>query len=375
MEFIDEENKKVFMSTYSKSFGEIYEECPLKAWYKIRNKKAFISSNALELGKYAHALFATEVGKFTNQEYYINDEELTADPTIRFEAKTMLRRINLDKFISSPDEVIGFEKIVKHTVNLSNKEQLEIMGIFDLIMFKDSPRGSYIEVFDFKTGFKIEKKVDLQCMIYVYLAAKLYPGFPIYFHTYSGRTGDEWGKYFSEKDALSMEEDILEHAEKIKKEVESDYSPIAKAGAHCQNCPFLSKCSSNQVDLEEANIETIFTSYMAHKAEMRKCEDKLKSFRINNPKDEGVDTGAGFVVDYSESLSVAIATPKTSKKDLLLLFAVEGMLPEILDSLDINFTDKVIAKAKTLNIDFKPKITKRLTIKNLADVEGVEDEE
>lgn len=377
MEFIDEQRKKVYLSVFSKSFGETFDECKLKAWFKVRNKKAFISSKPLELGKYAHALFATSVANLIGEEYYVNEEQLTNNPAIKFEAKSMMRRINLDRFISSKDEVIGFEKIVKHTLDLPSKNdeknQIEIMGIFDLILFKDSPRGSYIEVFDFKTGYKLAKEVDLQCMVYVYLAAKLYPGFPVLFRTYSGRTGDEWGRFFKEEEALSMEEEILSYASEIKEVVESEYMPQAKAGAHCLNCPFLDACTSRDLE-EETDVTNVMNKYQQYKSKIKEYEEKLKNFRTKSPKDEAVITDSGFVIDFSESLSIGIATPKVSKKDLLVLLARSGELEEVLDSLDISFTDKVVAKAKALGIDFKPKITRRLGIKALSTEEGEEDE-
>ena len=42
----DSENKRkrgIKMNSFSQSFGGVYDECPAKAWYKLRNKNIKIS--------------------------------------------------------------------------------------------------------------------------------------------------------------------------------------------------------------------------------------------------------------------------------------------------------------------------------------------
>lgn len=358
------------LNTFSKSFGETFKQCPLKAWFKARNKrKEEQSSKELLIGKFTHELFAQKiVEEYLNKTYKINKKGI--DPTVIYESTVMLSRLNLDTIIEKNDTVIAVEEF--HKVFMKNG--LELVGIFDLVLLKNSPKGPYIQVFDLKTGYKLAKEVDLQCMIYAYLAAMIYPGLPILFTTFSTRNGDTWGKFFSEKEALSLGDIIENFSGEVKEIVEDEYRPVSKPSPNCLNCPFFDECLSAQ-NSDETNILLTMEEYQKTKNRLKQLESVLKSFRTSSKEDKAIEAGQ-YVIDYSESISTSIATKGTTKNDLKVLIAnSKGGLNQILDSIDIKLTDKVISLAKEHGVEFKPKTTRRLTIKDCNESEEGEDNE
>jgi CRISPR/Cas system-associated exonuclease Cas4 (RecB family) len=359
------------LSTFSKSFGETFKLCPLKAWFKARDKrKEEKPSKELLIGKFTHELFAQKVvEEHMNKKYKVNIKGI--DPTVIYESKVMLSRLNLDTIIEKDDTVIAVEEF--HKVFMKNG--LELVGIFDLVLLKQSSKGPYIQVFDLKTGYKLAKEVDLQCMIYAYLAAMTYPGLPVLFTTFSSRNGDTWGKFFSEKEALSLGDIIENFSGEVKEIVEDEYRPVSKPSPNCLHCPFFDECLAAQ-NSDETNILLTMEEYQKTKNRLKQLETILKNFRASSSEDKAIEAGQ-YLVDYSESLSTAIATKGTTKDDLKVLIAnSKGGLNQILDSIDIKLTDKVIALAKEHGVEFKPKSTKRLVIKSaVEDLEEGEDDE
>lgn len=358
------------LNTFSKSFGETFRQCPLKAWFKVRDtKKEEQSSKELLIGKFTHELFAQKiVEEYLNKKYKVNTKKI--DPTVIYESKVMLSRLNLDTIIEKGDTVIAVEEF--HKVFMENG--LELVGIFDLVLLKNSPRGPYIQVFDLKTGYKLAKEVDLQCMIYAYLAAMTYPGLPILFTTFSARNGDTWGKFFSEKEALSLGDIIENFSNEVKETVEDEYRPVSNPSPNCLNCPFFEDCLAAQ-NSDETNVLLTMEEYQKTKNKLKQLEAILKNFRASSKEDKPIEAGQ-YLIDYSESISTSIATKGTTKDDLKVLIAnSKGGLNQILDSIEIKLTDKVIALAKEHGVEFKPKSTKRLIIKNFNETEEGENDE
>ncbi len=345
----DSENKRkrgIKMNSFSQSFGGVYDECPAKAWYKLRNKNIKETNEAMELGAYAHQLFAKKVSKrFLGETRRLQKKGV--HPSIMFQANQMIEKTSLSKIVEEGDEVIGVEQFAKHTL----RNGIELIGIFDLILLKGANTNKpYIQIFDLKTSRKLDKEVNLQCMIYVYLAAIMFPGLPIHFQVYSARTNDEWGRFFSERDALAMEDHLLEYSSEIKADVEGEYTPIAKASPKCQTCPFLSQCVAG-LETEERDIAAITNQLQIAKVAAKIAEAKLKEL-LNNTDEPVLDTGTGFQITMKNSSYPAIKS-KITKDNLKLLLASGDGLNSIIDSLDLKLTPKVIQKAMDLGIEFR----------------------
>ncbi len=365
----EKENQRVSLSRFSKSFGEAHKQCPLKAWFSLR-EKTVESSKLMEIGKFTHELFAQRVSEdFKKEKYNVNTKGVA--PEVIFESKVMMNRINLDNIIEKDDVVIAVEEF--HRTFLRNK--LELVGIFDLVLLKQSTRGPYIQVFDLKTGHKVTKEVDLQCMIYTYLAAKIYPGLPINFVVYSAKTGDTWGKFFSAQEALDLESIIVDYSSEVKESVESEYKPMPKCSTKCVNCPFFEKCTAAQ-DFDETDIDSLTNALIYSKTRASAIEKRIKAMREEQKDDKDIITQNGYKISLNESVINAIATKKTTKADLIVLIAnSKGGLKEVIDSVDIKLTDKVVNLGKELGVEFKPRISKRVNIKALDGEEEIEDEE
>ncbi len=359
--------KKASMNTFSKSFAEMYKNCPLRAWFQIRGKRED-SSKLLEIGKYTHELFAQKIAvEYKKEEYRI---KTSVDPIVKFESKIMMERINLDNIIEKGDEVIAVEEFHKHYL----KNGVELVGIFDLVLLKQSTKGPYIQVFDLKTGHKVSKEVDLQCIIYTLLAHKNYPGLPIHFTVYSAKTGDNWGKFFSSREASELEDIIEEYCDEVKATVESEYKPIPKCSEKCINCPFFKDCTAAQ-DYDENDVDALTNALSWAQTRAKVITEQLKRIRAESKEDKAIISQNGFKIDYQEFIINRISTKKTTKADLVNLIAnSKGGLNEVIDAVDIKLTDKVINKAKELGIEFKPSITKKLVISANSE-EGEEENE
>lgn len=371
MEFdndVSPHDKKVNMSTFSKSFGDKYEYCPLKAWFHIRYKKAETSPE-MEFGKLVHMLFAQKIAKeYKNENYNIDLSNYL--PQTRFKADVMLSRLNLQYIIEPGDVVLDVESMQKSYLDNS----IELIGIFDLVLLKHNNGNPYIKIFDLKTGRKVEKEIDLQCMIYVYLAALIWPGFDISFSTYSAMTGDSWGKYFLEKEALSIKNYLIDYSSKIKADMESVYMPLAKPdSSKCGNCPYFDICTNS---CEPESVDYWMTEYQKALTNTKIAKEKLKEIRLNSS--EKVVSNTCHYVDFSESVSNGFANRSISKKDLLVMLASRRSgLESIIDSLELNLTEQVISIAKSeFGIPFKTNIRTNLEIKALgsAEEDGDEDE-
>lgn len=360
-------DKKVNMSTFSKSFGDKYEECPLKAWYHIRYKKQETSPE-MEFGKLVHMLFAQKIAKeYKNENYNIDLTNYL--PQTRFKADVMLSRLNLQYIIEPGDVVLDVESMQKSYL----PNGIELIGIFDLVLLKHNNGNPYIKIFDLKTGRKVAKEIDLQCMIYVYLASLIWPGFDISFSVYSAMTGDTWGKYFSEKEALSIKDYLLDYSSKIKVDMESVYMPLAKADStKCRKCPYFDICGNAA---EPESVDYWMTEYQKGLVITKIAKDKLKEIRQN--ASEKVVSSSCHYVDFSESVSNGFANRSISKKDLLVMLASRRSgLESIIDSLDLNLTEQVVSIAKAeFGIPFKTNIRTNLEIKSLSSAEEDSDED
>lgn len=348
--------KRASMNTFSKSFGDMYKQCPLKAWFQLRDKRQD-SSKLLEIGKYTHELFAQKISvEYKKEPYQIKKEGI--DPVVKFESKLMMQRINLDNIIEKDDVVLAVEEFHKHFL----KNGIELVGIFDLVLLKQSTKGAYIQVFDLKTGHKVSKEVDLQCMIYTLLANKIYPGLPINFVVYSAKTGDTWGKFFSPSEAEALEEIIEEYSSEVQKSVESEYKPIPKCSAKCVNCSFFKDCTAAQ-DFDDNDVDSLMNAMIYSKTRASQCEKKLKELREEQKDDKAIIASNGYSVDFKEYVIQRISTKKTTKADLINLIAnSKGGLNEVISDVDIKLTDRVINIGKELGLEFKSSITRKIAI-------------
>lgn len=349
--------KKVNMATFSKSFGEKYEDCPLKAWFHIRYKKQETSPE-MEFGKLVHMLFAQKIAReYKNENYNIDLSNYL--PPARFKADVMLSRLNLQYIIEPGDEVLDVESMQK--CYLPNG--IELIGIFDLVLLKHNNGKPYIKIFDLKTGRRVTKEMDLQCMIYLYLGALIWPGFDISFTAYSAMTGDTWGEYKTEAEALSIGSYLIDYSSKIKLDMESIYMPLSKCdGNKCIKCPYFDMCDNSA---EPESVDFWMREYQKGVTITKLAKEKLKEIRHNSS--EKVISDTGHYVDFSESVSTAFANRSITKKDLLVMLSsrVAG-LESIIDSLDLNLTEQVVSIAKAeFGIPFKVNIRTNLEVKSL----------
>jgi len=347
------EEKKISMSTISKSFAENYDTCKLKAWKKKRNNRD-LENKYLQIGLAAHEMFAKKIAERIGEQYILKN---ITDPSIKFEAQNIIKKVDFDKLLSNAD-IIGYEQRVETLL----PNGMSLIGVLDLVLLVDDPVvGLYLHVIDFKTSYVVNKEIDNEAIFYAYLIVKAYekviPGIPVTFTRYSGRTHDTWGHFFTNKDALAFEEIITPYASEIKKVIESEEEPFPEAGPHCIQCPFLDECSAK--DLDETNPRELLVKLQLHKANVKILEDKLKALRYEN--EDAIETEE-FRVDIKESKSKVVATKNMSKKDLVVLLAKAGKLEEVLNSIDLKITEQVIEKATELGIDFKDRVSKRLDI-------------
>jgi len=347
MDFLNE-YKKIELASISKSFAENYDKC--KAWaYKKKRNNRDSENKFMLIGKAAHELFAARIAFHLGETY--NMQKIT-DPTVKYEAEDIIKRVWFDKLLSG-GEVIGYE--AKAEAILSNG--MSLVGVFDLVLLVDDPiLGRYIHVIDFKTSYVVSKEVDNEVLFYVHLIAKKY-GMAVTFTRYSGRTGDEFGKFFTYEDAMALDSTIAPYAEEIKKVIESDEEPFIEPGPQCLQCPFLDECAAK--DLDETDPKQLTAKLIVAEAVAKDLKEKVKAMRLEN--DTEIDTG-DYIVDMKESKSNGIATKGVKKNDFVVLLAKNNKLAELLEFVDIKITPEVIAVGKTLGIDFKETTRRNLSI-------------
>ncbi len=364
LEFVDEE-KIVSLTTVSKSLFDTAEVCPLKAWYlKREGKKNEKLNDNLKLVRYVKDLFSREIAVVAGDKYKVNIKGLS--PAIKYEGDLLLNRMNVNAILKE-SQILGYDLL--DSVILKNG--LNLMGSINLILMKEDPKqGPYLQVFLLKSGFKVSKVVDNEAIIYTYIVAKKY-GLPVLFTRYSVRSGDEWGKFFTHKEALELEEGLIQYSSELKEMIESDERPEPCAGGHCTECPFLQKCKANELD--ETNLPELVNKYQWAAAYTKNLQERIKDFVAE--REEPIEV-KGYAVAMKESVSKAIKTKNITKQDLLVLFAKSGKLNLILDSVDLKITDTLIMRAKEeFGIEFKDVSRRSLMIETKTEKEEEEKED
>jgi CRISPR/Cas system-associated exonuclease Cas4 (RecB family) len=353
MKFI-EENKKLVLSTISPYFVKEFKTCPLKAWNIKRAKKE--ESEAFLLNGYMNEMISKSLASITKEDYKVDEEPYALYPEIKYEAKLLASRVDL-KGLTYNSEVIGYGMMMSEKLT----SDMNLMALMDIVLLKDESTNPYIHMIDIKSGFKIDSEVTTSVMITAYILAKKY-GLPVLFSYYSARTGKQWEKLFSYNEAISFKDDLEKQAIAIKTVIEDEESPEGKPSTDkCLICPFLENCYAK--DLDETNQESLMNKYQLASAMAKYTQEQLKALR--NANDKPVEI-SGYKVDFSESETIAIATPKVTKKDIILLLAKTGNLNTILSDIDIKYTDKVVNAAKELGIDFKKRINRKISIKEVS---------
>lgn len=387
MEF-ETPKKEVSIEVFSKTKITTYLQCPEKAYQKERHKKEDVTRPLL-VGKCAHELFAKKVADRKGVPY---TPKLVPDPSIVREAKLLVKYVNLDELIGKA-KIIGFENFVETTLPNSQK----LLGVFDLTLYRDNDTctsgyaefyGPYIEIIDFKTGFKVSQEVDNEAIIYATLAAKNY-GLPVLFKRFSGRGKDNSFEHFfdidfsddldNENSIASLEQSISIQVDEIKRVVEGFESPIPKAGAHCSTCPFLDQCLEKGYAVDD--IDGMITSQRLYAAKAKELKNEIKAYNMAQGGSITSEVYTTFIKETSTP-KLLITNQKTkkkkaiTKKDFVRLLSESNMLDQFVSALDIKYTPEVINKAIELGLELGETVKRDLVIELTTDYEeGEFDEE
>jgi CRISPR/Cas system-associated exonuclease Cas4 (RecB family) len=351
LEFVEEE-KLVQLNTVSNSLFKTFALCKLKAWYEkrmgVKEKKL---SDSLKLVRYIKDLFSAEIASIIGEKYKVNKRGLK--PETIYEGDMLMRRLNLASIVGD-GQIAEYDML--SNVILSNG--LNLFGSISLLMLKKDPNyGNYMQVFLLKTGFRVEKEVDTEAIIYTYLIGKKY-GLPVLFTRYSARSSDAWEQFFTNEDALALEDSLTSYSSYVRDTIESEELPEISCGGHCTDCPFIKDCAASK--LEEIELSDILSKYQWATAYAKHLKDKVQGFVAE--REEPLDV-KGYSVTMKESVSKTVKTKGINKADLLVLFAKSGKLNLILDSMELKITDNLIDRAKEeFGIEFKDSTRRSLMI-------------
>ena len=355
MQFVTE-NKKVNLSTLSKSMAENFETCPLRAWKKKRDNRDE-ENYYLKLGLTAHAMFANKIAEHTGKHYTL--PEMT-DPEIRREAEEIIENVYFESLLKE-GTILGYEERLETIL----PNGMSLVGIVDLLTLVEDDEfyGSYLKVTDFKTSFKVSKKLDNEALYYAYLVAKTYK-MPVYFYRFSGRSNSNWGHFFTYEEAIKLEDSISSYASEIRNVIEGEEEPFPRAGSHCITCPFLNECTEEARG--ETEIEFLVNKLAFYKANTKILEDKIKNLRMEHGKPM---KASGFHIDLSKSKR---RTVEIGKKNLIVSLLKSGKLEEFINDIDIKITDKNIEYFKKYGFNFKESESHKLKI---SEYKGEENED
>lgn len=354
MEFINE-RKKIVLKNFSQSFGKLYEQCPLQAWFSKWEKRVEEEESVpLMVGKEVHRQFAKSVADYVGKPYEQGPDK-PYPASVLFECMMLMKRADIKKIAPDPKAIVCFEKMFSYKLD----NGIMLNGIMDLCVIKNFNGKAYMEVFDLKTSHKIDgEKKDLQGLIYAFLAATHF-GMDIVFKKYSCRTGEISEDFYSVNDALAIKEFLETETSAIKEVIESPEMPKPKASGKCISCPFIEKCSIKHN--ENLDAESLMNTLQYSSAQAKRAENMLKELRAESKEDIEVN---GFTLTEKEGKrkTVKAKGKRLTKKDVIYILLAEGNIGKYINSLDINIDEDVQSKLKELGVEIETSISKRFGV-------------
>ena len=319
--------KSFKVKTISKSLAENFENCKRRAWRKVRNNRDQ-ESEALQVGLYAHELFASEAAKRMGVTYTPNKK---VSPKIAYKAKEAMVGVNFDILVGEGN-ILAFE----HKVSEVLDSGIELLGYIDLLVLKNSPNGEpYIEVIDFKISPVISEEVDNEVIFYTYLVA-LESGLDVVFTRFSGRTGKRFSKYFTNKEALSFKPFIESYVLNIVEVLESEEEPFPEVSSKCITCPYLDECSAKHYS--ETDPVQLLTKQKLLEIELKKVKAALNSLIV----EKGVIETPKMVMkrEAVDNIKLIPKKGKVNKKVIFNQIVQRGLLKNYLDYLSLDSYSK-----------------------------------
>jgi len=349
MKFINKkESKTKRVSSTSKSRLAQFGRCPLRAYKSLRSTKENIeNARILDIGILAHEIAASKMFALIDQEY--NLEKLT-------------ERYPLDVIYEVQNDIgkrVDFERLMKDQVIINIEESFSIelpeigenfrlIAKPDALTYRDINGEQYICVYEWKSGFSLNAEVDTEALTYAYAAHKNF-GLPVLFNRVNIRTGKIWSHEFSPQSLSDIEPMLLSLIKRYKEEMESDITPEFKPGAHCQNCPFITKCEGRKyVSTLKQKYKTVLWAKELAKKYESEVKEAAAHVLANAVPSETDQFGNQVLLPFFEGKYGAVAeistgyqlsTRKVKKSDIIALLRDTEDFDIIANSLDIKFNE------------------------------------
>jgi len=353
MEFF--ENYK--MKQISKTVIEKFLSCQQYAYYYVRDPiKEEDLGSAAQMGKAIHELSLKKLADLNNDKYNIQYNEKynnIPDPEIWVEARKLVdEKVNMQQFLTGDTKVLGYKEKIETTL----PSGINISVIIDFILLRNMNGKKVIEFVDIKTGWKVEEYIGLQGIISAYLLSSIkeFEGLDIIATKYYVKKNKIARTLIPFEEALSYGDIIDQDANIMKKILDSNEIPIAKAGEQCANCRYYDICSLK--DLEETTPDDVINKYIYHTETASIYKKRLEEMAKQDKEGE-VKNSLG--VDCSFHTSFATTFKKKSGKKLFLDDLIKSdRIKDFADYIKIEkMNDVLIAEAEKLGyvIEQSPK--------------------
>jgi CRISPR/Cas system-associated exonuclease Cas4 (RecB family) len=347
MSLFEEEVKRQNVTNFSKSLMQEFETCNLKAWLNINNPNKYQKkSEAIIVGSIAHLLFGFSLQQHLGIKTKEPKMPKKTNPLFIYKAWEKIKSFNFSYLLRDVEakDLIGIE--VEVSVELFDNNRLN--GIFDAVLLKEDKHSkkNYIEIIEYKSSPRIESEMDIESLIYTYLAYKEY-GLDVSFKRVNEFQTASF--YHTVDEIEKMEEMIINYIKEAKEILENYAEPEMQTGAHCSFCPFISRCKKRVENIE--NFDNLVDSIELLKAELDSKKAQLKQvLKTENLED--------FVAKKYE----IVKKPQTqyrlkrgvTKQDVIKALIMNGKMDAALPNMDVKIDGKIAEELKSLNIEVKP---------------------